>query len=199
MTAASRDTAFRSDSSDSRDVTRALRDPFIRLVRVRVEDRSGVLQRVTNCLGRRGLRLLSCSVGQNADPGTLSLWLQVEHGSQPADQVAKQLAKLIDVVSVEDLTGSHPLEWVTALVEIRAEADDPATAELLESCNAEVVRRDERSLLAALSGTPEVVEAALERLRQLPLVDWILSRPIGLGSGDPLPADQSRNTPREWR
>ncbi len=199
MTPTSPDPGSTSDRSDNRELRRALRDPFMRLVRVRVEDRSGVLQRVTNCLGRRGLRLLSCAVGQNSDPGTLSLWLQVEHGSQPADQVVKQLAKLIDVVSVEDLTGSHPLEWVTALVEIRADEVGQSAIDLLGSCGAEVVRRDERSLLAALSGTPQVVEAALERLRQLPLVDWMVSRPIGLGSGDPLSADQNRNSPQEWR
>jgi acetolactate synthase-1/3 small subunit len=158
-----------------------------RLISVRVEDRSGVLQRITNCLGRRGLRLYSCAVGQDAEDGILTLWLRVATGTQPADQVVKQLSKLIDVVSVEDLTGRAPLEWTLALVEFGLSEREGEICAALERLQARVVHRDDGRLVAALSGPPEMVRAALEELRTLPVLNWVCGRPMALapnpGSG----------------
>jgi acetolactate synthase-1/3 small subunit len=152
----------------------------VRLISVRVEDRAGVLQRITNCLGRRGLRLHSCSVGQGAEDGVLSLWLRVATGSQPADQVVKQLGKLIDVVSVEDLTGQGPLEWSLALVEFSLAGSEEQVMAAIEELGAKVVQRGRGRLVAALSGPAAVVEAALEQLRTLPVLNWVCSRPMAL-------------------
>ncbi|MHB1499716.1 MAG: ACT domain-containing protein [Candidatus Dormibacteria bacterium] len=156
-----------------------------RLVLVRVEDRSGVLQRITNCLGRRGLRLLSCAVGQGPEAGILSLWIRVGMGGQPADQVVKQLSKLIDVVSVEDRTNRQPVEWVTALVEIRTDLDGHRIDTALRERGLHVLERREGSVLTAVSGTPQDVDGALAGLSGLPIIDWILSRPISLGGEAP--------------
>ena len=169
-----------------------------RLVRVRVEDRPGVLQRITNCLGRRGLRLLSCAVGQGPESGILSLWIRVGMAGQPADQVVKQLSKLIDVVSVEDLTDQGPLEWVTALVEIRTEPGSHRIDGALTELNLRVLERRQGSVLTAVSGSPQEVDRALASLGRLPIVDWILSRPISLG-GDAAARDGDTPSNHEQR
>jgi acetolactate synthase-1/3 small subunit len=152
----------------------------VRLISVRVEDRAGILQRITNCLERRGLRLHSCAVGQGAEDGILSLWLRVATGSQPADQVVKQLSKLIDVVSVEDLTAQAPMEWTLALVEFSLAAREEQVRAAVERLGAEVVHCGGGRLVAALSGPPAVVEAALDELRVLPVLNWVCSRPLAL-------------------
>jgi acetolactate synthase-1/3 small subunit len=161
----------------------------VRLISVRVEDRAGVLQRITNCLERRGLRLHSCAVGQGAEGGVLSLWLRVATGSQPADQVVKQLSKLIDVVSVEDLTGQAPLEWTLALVEFSLAGREEQVQTAVERLRAQVVRCGGGRLVAALSGPPAVVEAALEELRTLPVLNWVCSRPLALAPSTDSGAD----------
>ena len=161
--------------------------PRVRLISVRVEDRAGVLQRITNCLARRGLHLASCAVGQGSEPGVLSLWLRVDPGTQPPDQVVKQLNKLIDVVSVEDLTRSDPIEWAMALVEFRPEGRGDQIEATLQRVRAEVVHRDPERLIAALAGPPDMVQAMLDELSQLPIVDFVRSRPMALGAGAPAP------------
>ncbi len=161
--------------------------PRVRLISVRVEDRAGVLQRITNCLARRGLHLASCAVGQGSEPGVLSLWLRVDPGTQPPDQVVKQLNKLIDVVSVEDLTRSDPIEWAMALVEFRPEGRGDQIEATLQRVRAEVVHRDPERLIAALAGPPDMVQAMLDELSQLPIVDFVCSRPMALGAGAPAP------------
>ena len=170
--------------------------PRVRLISMRVEDRAGVLQRITNCLSRRGLHLASCAVGQGSEMGVLNLWLRVDPGTQPPDQVVKQLTKLIDVVSVEDLTRSAPIEWAMALVEFRPNGKAAQIEETLHRVRAEVVHRDPERLIAALAGPPDLVQAMLDELSQLPIVDWVCSRPMALGSGSPATEDKPAPRPQ---
>ncbi len=152
-----------------------------RLISVRVEDRPGVLQRVTNCLSRRGHRLLSCAVGEGSRQGELCLWLRVDTGRQPPAQAALQLAKLIDVVEVADLTEEAPSEWAVGLFDF----PDPRAKGLereLERFGAQVVERSAERLLAALSGPPQLLEAARKAFTSMRLRDWVCSRPIALAT-----------------
>lgn len=151
-----------------------------RLIAVRVEDRPGVLLRVTNCLGRRGHRLLSCAVGEGPAAGELRLWLRVDTGSQPAAQAALQLAKLIDVVEVQDLTDSAPREWALGLFEFPGPG--PGARELARF-GARVVERSPERVVAALSGPPPLLEAARRAFEGLRLRDWVCGRPIALAGG----------------
>lgn len=113
---------------------------------VQAEDRSGILQRVTNCLARRGFQLFSCTVGQGPTDGLLTLWLRVGTGPQPVDQVTKQLAKLIDVVSVEDMTSGEHLERELILLKLKVRPDQ------IDSVRGYVVRTGGRVLDPAPDG-----------------------------------------------
>ena len=150
-----------------------------RLLLVRVEDRPGILQRVTNCVSRRGHQLLSCAVAAGPEEGELRLWLRVHTGIQPPEQAALQLRKLIDVVAVEDLTESGVREWTVGLFEFLA----PFARELeseLERWAAQVVERTPERLVAALGGPPASLEAARTELAGLGLRDFARGRPIAL-------------------
>src|SRR5207302_1747408 len=58
------------------------------------------------------------SVGPSRQPGHSRITLQIDHGHAEADQVRKQLERLVEVVEVEDLTGDdvHNRELVVATV-----------------------------------------------------------------------------------
>ncbi len=159
-----------------------------RLISVRVEDRGHALLRVANCLARRGFRLESCAVAHSPEPGVLSLTLRVDPGGQAAEQVVRQLAKLVDLVSVEDLTGRRPLEWTSALVEMEVPASAGELEEVLHRHRAQVLRRSGGRVVAALSGPPAAVEQALEDLGRLRLRDWVCSGALALApEPDPAP------------
>ena len=150
-----------------------------RLLAVRVEDRPGILQRVTNCVSRRGHRLIACAVAEGPEEGELRLLLRVDTGHQPAAQAALQLRKLIDVVAVDDLTDRGVLEWTSGLFEFRApfpEALEPA----LQRHRAQVVERTPERLVAALAGPPGDLDAARAAFAGLGLNDFVCGRPIAL-------------------
>lgn len=160
----------------------------IRVIALRIEDRPGVLQRVTNCLGRRGMDLRSCAVGQGSNHGELLLWLRVDPGGQPPAQVERQLAKLVDVVSADDVTGSPAPEWAVGLFEF---GDGPEVERALGEMGAQVVERSPGRILAALAGPPGRLVAARSAFRRLPLRNWVMSRPIGMVADGGRPAAEA--------
>jgi acetolactate synthase-1/3 small subunit len=154
----------------------------IRLISVRVEDRRGVLQRVTNLLGRRGFGIETCAVGPSAEPGVVAISLRIDAGTQPHDQIVKQLNKLIDVVTVEDITSSSTVEWSTALVDLRSHEVDSAFARLPSGVTGQVVRPAGASTVLAIWGPPGLVEEALAELRRRPNSTWICSGPLAMAT-----------------
>ncbi|HVB14586.1 MAG TPA: acetolactate synthase small subunit [Candidatus Dormibacteraeota bacterium] len=164
----------------------------IRLISVRVEDRRGVLQRVTNLLGRRGFGIETCAVGPSAEPGVVAISLRIDAGTQAHDQIVKQLTKLIDVVSVDDITHSSTVEWSTALVDLRSDEVDPAFARLPSGVGGQVVRQAGPRTIAAISGPPGPVEEALAELRLRSSSTWICSGPLAIA---PAGGDGSDSAP----
>jgi acetolactate synthase I/III small subunit len=90
----------------------------VRVLSVLVEDGPNTLSKVSGVIRRRGFHILSITVGPSPEPGYSRLTLQVDHGHAEADQVRKQLERLVEVVDVEDLTGHdlHSRELVVAHV-----------------------------------------------------------------------------------
>ena len=90
----------------------------IRVLSVVVEDGPNTLSKVSGVIRRRGFHVRSISVGPSQEPGRSRLTLQIDHGHAEADQVRKQLERLVEVVEVQDLTGHdvHSRELVVAKV-----------------------------------------------------------------------------------
>ncbi len=73
-------------------------------ISVLVENEFGVLARVAGLFSSKGYNIDSLSVSPTEDP-SLSKMIIVTHGSdQIIDQIIKQLNKLVNVITVEDIT-----------------------------------------------------------------------------------------------
>ena len=83
-----------------------------------VEDRPGVLNRVASLFRRRGFNIDSLAVGTTEEPGISRMTIVVASENGIVDQVQKQLAKLIDVIEVADLTGEDTVIRELALVKV---------------------------------------------------------------------------------
>ena len=97
----------------------------VRVLSVLVEDGSAVLSRVSGLIRRRGFHVRAISVGPSREPGRSRMTLAVDAGHAEADQVRKQLERLVDVIEVLDLTGHelHTRELVVVRVASAEVAD----------------------------------------------------------------------------
>ncbi|GBD83904.1 putative acetolactate synthase small subunit [bacterium BMS3Abin02] len=85
---------------------------------VLVEDRPGVLARVSLLLARRGFNIHSLAVGPARDDGTALMTIVVE--APELEQVKKQLHKLINVVKIAELDPEQSLEREIMIVRVSA-------------------------------------------------------------------------------
>lgn len=86
-----------------------------------VENRAGVLSRVTGLFSRRGFNIESLAVGPCEEPDMSRITIVVIGDDEKIEQVMKQLNKLIDVIKVSDLTDSERVERELALIKVTAE------------------------------------------------------------------------------
>lgn len=91
---------------------------------VLVENRFGVLARVAGLFSARGFNISSLAVGETQDPTISQMTIVVETPDvRILEQIIKQLHKLIDTISVIDLTKRNFVERELALVKINYEKE----------------------------------------------------------------------------
>ncbi|NBR98763.1 MAG: acetolactate synthase small subunit, partial [Betaproteobacteria bacterium] len=90
------------------------------IISLLMENEAGALSRVSGLFSARGYNIESLTVAPTEDP-TLSRMTIVTSGSDDViEQITKQLNKLVDVVSLVDLTEGAHIERELMLVKVRA-------------------------------------------------------------------------------
>lgn len=86
---------------------------------VSVENKFGVLARISGLFSARGYNISSLAVGETQDPSISSMTIVVDAPDERIlDQIKKQLNRLIDVISVVDMTKRDCLERELVLVKV---------------------------------------------------------------------------------
>jgi acetolactate synthase I/III small subunit len=148
-------------------------DSKVRVLSVLVEDGPNTLSKVSGVIRRRGFHVRSITVGPSQEAGRSRLTLQVDHGHAEADQVRKQLERLVEVVEIEDLTGHdvHSRELVVATVA-------PAALEGLLERGAKLLVKGSDSATVEFSGEAGEVGDFVNELTRNGIVDVARSGPV---------------------
>ncbi|MFC2041627.1 acetolactate synthase small subunit, partial [Chloroflexota bacterium] len=85
-----------------------------------VEDKPGVLNRMSSLFRRRGFNIESIAVGHSEVPHLSRMTIVVDGTTTSVEQVRKQLDKVIDVVRVSDITGDNIIARELALIKVKA-------------------------------------------------------------------------------
>ena len=78
-------------------------------ISVLVENHAGVLSRVSGLFSRRGFNIDSLAVGETDDPAMSRITIVADGDEHTAQQLEKQLNKLIDTIKVKTLAPSELL------------------------------------------------------------------------------------------
>ena len=90
---------------------------------VLVENKPGVLSRVTGLISRRGFNIESLSVGPTEDPTLSRVTAIVVADDVAYEQITKQLHKLISVHKITDLTNDNAIDRELVLYKVNAAAE----------------------------------------------------------------------------
>ena len=156
-----------------------------RLLSVLVENRPGVLNRVASMIRRRGFNIDSLSVGPTEDDSVSRMTIAVHVGRQQAEQATRQLAKLIDVISIDDITGLRNVAHELLLIRMNAPVGQ--RTELLQVVNVflgRIVDIASSTMIIEVTGTPEKIDTFVELMRPFGIKEVARSGAVALVRGD---------------
>jgi acetolactate synthase-1/3 small subunit len=146
---------------------------------VLVEDKPGVLARVSSLLARRGFNIHSLAVGPSHEDGMSKMTIVVE--APELEQVKKQLHKLINVVKITELDPSQAIEREVMMV--RVSTPPGKRSEVLEIAaifKAVAVDVGHTTVCFQVSGEPAKINDFLDLVRPYGVVDLVKSGRIAL-------------------
>ncbi len=162
-----------------------------------VEDRPGVLARVASLFRRRGFNIESLTVGHCEEPGLSRMTIVVDGDDRQVDQVCRQLFKLIDVVSVLDITYDAMVDRELALIKVAAtNFNRREVLDVVEVFRADVVDVHTESLIIQVLGDEGKVDAAVRMLEQFGVLEMVRTGRVamlrGVDTSKPLPVSDSQ-------
>jgi acetolactate synthase-1/3 small subunit len=131
-----------------------------------MEDKPGVLNRVSGLFRRRNYNIESLSVGHSEVPGISRMTVVVDGDDRVVDQVVKQLEKLINVTAVVNVSQQPAVIRELALIKVKAAPG--ARTEIVELTNvfrARVVDVGAASLTIEITGPEDRVNSLIGLLQ----------------------------------
>jgi len=131
-----------------------------------MEDKPGVLNRISSLFQRRNYNIESLTVGHSETPGISRMTIAVAGDNRVVEQVIKQLSKLINVIQV--LNVSDEPSVIRELALIRVKAGPGKRTEIIELANifrAKVVDVGATSLTVEITGPEDRVNSLLGLLK----------------------------------
>ena len=151
---------------------------------VLVEDRPGVLARVSGLFSRRGFNIESLAVGPTELKGVSRMTIMVSVEDFPLEQVTKQLNKLVNVIKIVEQDPANSVSRELMMVKVRS--DSTVRTEVIEVVNlfrAKVIDVSPESLTIEATGTSEKLEALLRMLDPYGIREIAQSGAVALGRG----------------
>ena len=152
-----------------------------------MQNEAGALTRVTGLISSRGYNIESLSVAPTND-STVSRVTLVTSGSDAViSQINAQLSKLIDVVSVEDMTSGDHLarELMLAKLHLKA-ADVEAVGALLRRAGGKALSSNPSSFIIELAGTQVEIGEFIANVSAFgEIVEVVRSGALGISRSNP--------------
>lgn len=130
------------------------------VISVLLQNEVGALTRMTGMFSTRGYNIDSLNVAPTDDPLVSRVTLVMSGSDWAISQLNAQLAKLVDVVNIHDMTLGEHFERELAIVKLKLEASGVADAEVIaKEFGAEVLDNSPDSCTLQLTDTPDIIDA----------------------------------------
>jgi len=154
------------------------------ILSILVENKPGVLARISGLFSRRGFNIDSLAVGPTDDDQISRITLTVDGASHPIDQVTKQLHKLIHVIKIRDLEPDEAVARELALFKISADGDSRGQImEYAEIFRGRIVDVSKRSVTVEVTGPDDKIEAFEQMIRPFGLIEMVRTGEIAVSRG----------------
>ena len=158
---------------------------------VLVENKPGVLTRVSGLFARRAFNIKSLTVGETEHPDISRMTIIVDADTAPIEQVKRQLGKLINVLKIVELNPDEAVERRMLLMKVQAdETRRTSVLQIVDLFRAHVVDVQPESVVIESVGSLPKLEALLRALEPYGVTELVQSGAVAIGRGDHSITDQ---------
>ena len=155
------------------------------ILAVLVLNKTGVLNKITGLYARRGFNIESLSVGTTEKPGVSRITITLKGDEHTVNQITSQLEKLVDVLSVKELSPESTVGRELCFIKLSATGDDRAKLlELSEIFRASVIDARRGALTILIAGTTEKTDAFLSLLEPFGIIEVVRSGLMAIERGE---------------
>ena len=149
-----------------------------------VENKVGVLARITGLISGRGFNIDSLAVGETENPDLSRITIIVKGDDAILEQVTKQLGKLIDVLKVVDFTNEEFVERDLMMVKVNCPIGKRGEIiEIVDIFRGRIVDVGQKDLIIEIAGTEDKLEAMLSLLKPYGIKELVQTGSIAIARG----------------
>ena len=154
-------------------------------ISVLVENKFGVLARISGLFSARGFNISSLAVGETEDPTVSRMTIVVQGDDKTLEQIKKQLNKLIDVIKVVDYKEGAFLDRELILIKVSVTPKNrKEILEAVESAGARIENAGSKSISVEATGDQTKIKTLLELLRPFGILEVVRTGRIAMDTSD---------------
>ena len=153
-------------------------------ISVIMENKPGVLSRISVLLARRGFNIHSITAGTTANQSITRMTVVVEGEDNVAEEAAKQLEKLIDIIRVKRLINSESTRRESVLIKIKVEKEQRSEIiDLAKIMDCKIVDITHTTLMLEHSDRPENIDVLVDLVSGYEVLEMARGGAIALQKG----------------
>ena len=153
-------------------------------ITVLVDNKPGVLSRVSGLFSRRGYNIESLAVSITENPQLSRMTLVVNGDEQEVEQITKQLHKLIEVSKVQDYINIPIIARELALIKVNALVENrTALLQLVDVFRGRVIDMSEKTFVIELTGGNDKIDAFEKLLEPYGIRELVRTGRIAMARG----------------
>jgi acetolactate synthase-1/3 small subunit len=160
-------------------------DEGLHIISAIVEDRPGVLFKVTSLIRRRGFNIATITVGSTEKEKVSRITMTMEGDVRIVEQLIKQLSKIPDVVKITELTPTESVYRELAIVKVSAQ-DQAKRSDILNYITifrGRVIDASKDSLIIEIVGSPNKINAFLDLMKSFGIAELARTGMVALARG----------------
>jgi len=153
-------------------------------ISVLVENKFGVLARISTLFAARGFNIDSLAVGETENPEVSCMTIIVRGNDKILEQVEKQLNKLIDVIKVIDFKQTKHVERDLALLKVKTDKSNrEEVLQIAKTFSAKIIDDSQTSVIIEITDKEENVNSLISMLKPFGLKELSRTGVIAMARG----------------
>ena len=155
------------------------------ILSILVDDEPGVLSRIAGLFSGRGFNINSLNVANTSDPNLSRITMTTTCEPPIIEQIKKQLHKLINVITVSDLTEKTCVQCQLALIKLNAQPEKKAEIlRIVDIFRCKIIDVSSNNYIIEVSGDFEKHNAIITLLKPMGIIEIASTGTIALSRGE---------------